>query len=136
MKNETVKFSVENAYGKPVKDYGVQVDGVLLTKVEAEFPFSSYEKRDEIAATDQLDDDEYTAAVNARRKAKARAAATTKALDAVGIKKPDQNDPAVVRENNIKLLMKTHGISEELARKIQAQNDEMIAAMKAAGATV
>lgn len=135
MKKVTAKFSAENAYGKAVKDYGIHVDGKLLEKVEGETPeYTEYETIAEIPESEKLTDKQYLQAVNARTKASVKAKATEAALDAVGIKKPSADDPEVIRENNIKLLMKTHNISREEAEDVQTQNDQMVAALKAAKA--
>ncbi len=106
MKTETFKGTVESAYGK-----------VLPTAVSFNGTFESVEKLEEIPDDEKLGPADIINVVNAKRKAAARAAATTEALQAAGIAKPDPNSPDVMKENMVKMLMKLHpGLSADDAK--------------------
>ncbi len=108
MKTETFKGTVESAYGK-----------VLPSAVSFSGSYEAFESYDEVAkANELLSNDDILNAVNAKRKAAARATATTEALQAAGIAKPDPNSPEVIRANMVKSLMKLHNISEDVATQI------------------
>lgn len=108
MKTETFKGTVESAYGK-----------VLPSPVSFSGSFEAFETFAEIqAAKEEPSNDDIVGIVNAKRKASARAAATTEALQAAGIAKPDVNSPDVIRANMVKSLMKLHNISEAVATQI------------------
>lgn len=116
MKTETFTGKVESAYGK-----------VLSTAVSFSGSFEAVEKIDEIPDDEKLGPADIISVVNAKRKATARAAATTEALQAAGIEKPDPNSPVVIQATMVKLLMKQHNISEDVAKQI------LNAASRAAG---
>lgn len=108
MKTETFKGTVESAYGKQ-----------LPSAVSFSGSFEAFESYDEVAKANELpSNDDVVNIVNAKRKAAARAKATTEALQAAGIEKPDTSSPEYVRESMVKSLMKLHNLSEENARKI------------------
>ena len=109
MKTETFKGTVESAYGK-----------VLPSPVSFSGSFESLESVAEIPDDEKLGPADILNVVNAKRKASARAAATTEALQAAGIAKPDPNAPDVIRANMVKSLMKLHNISEDVATSILA----------------
>ena len=90
--------------------------------------------KDDIPVDEQLSPKDIYQVVNAKRKAAERAKATTVALDAAGIKKPDTNTLEYAREQQIKSFVKLLGISEEQASAIV--DSAMAAAKAAAGATV
>lgn len=118
MKTETFKGTVESAYGK-----------VLPTAVTFSGSYEAFESFAEIvAAKEEPSNEDIVNIVNAKRKAAARATATTEALDRAGIAKPDPNSPDVIKANMVKSLMKLHNISEDVAKQILA------AAQQAAGA--
>jgi hypothetical protein len=107
MKTETFSGKVESAYGK-----------VLPAPVSFSGSFEAVEKVEEIPDDEKLGPADILDVVNAKRKASARAKATTEALQAAGHSKPDPNDPATIRANMVKSLMKLHNISEDVAVKI------------------
>lgn len=113
MTTEKLEFDVKSAFGTEL------LSPVHVGPIEV----SLFENRNEIPDGQRLTDEQYTTAVNARIKAKVRADATAKALDAAGIKKPDTNDPSVIRANMVKMLVKLHGISEDAAGKILAASE-------------
>lgn len=112
----TEKFSgtVESAYGK-----------VLPSPVKFEGTFEAFASYQEVADAKELpSNDDIVNIVNAKRKAAARALATTEALTAAGIAKPDPNSPVVIRANMVKSLMKLHNISEDVATQILAAAEQ------------
>jgi hypothetical protein len=119
MKSVTFKGTVESAYGKP-----------LPKPVDFAGTFDAVERVDEIPDDEKLGPADILDVVNARRKASARAKATTEALQAAGIEKPDVNSPDVIRENLIKGHMKLHNISREVAEQIQAMAEKAAASSK------
>jgi len=107
---KTTKFegSVSAAYGKE-----------LETPVSFSGQFDAYESYDEAkSANDLLSNEEHLNAINAKRKAAARAKATTDALTAAGINKPDPNSPEVLTDIMVKNLMKQTGVAEDVARSM------------------
>jgi hypothetical protein len=135
LKSETVTFPIKAAFGSGEWDD----KSLFLT---GSFEFTGYDTKAEIREEDLLDADAYVSAVNARLKAKARAKATTAALDTAAKKwvasgktginpyeRPDQNTPEVIRENMIKSTMKLHKVSREVAEKIQAMSEETARAL-------
>lgn len=120
MKTETFKGTVESAYGK-----------VLPSPVSFEGNFEAFETYDEIVKANEVpSNDEIVTIVNAKRKATARAAATTEALNAAGIAKPDPNSPDVIRASMVKSLMKLHNVSEDVAKQILSAAEQASAAVK------
>ena len=113
MKTETFKGTVESAYGK-----------VLPTPVSFSGSFEAVEKLDEVPDDEKLGPADIISVVNAKRKSAARAKATTEALQAAGVEKPDPNDPAVMRASMVKSLMKLHNISEAVATQILAAAEQ------------
>jgi hypothetical protein len=104
------KGSVSSAYGKE-----------LETAVAFE---GTYDKADESdvaalkASTEWPKDDEIVSGyINPRRLAAARSKATTAALDAAGIKKPEASDPEVVFKNLVKNMI-LGGMSEQQAEEM------------------
>jgi hypothetical protein len=118
MKTEKFSGTVESAYGK-----------VLPSPVKFDGTFEAFETYDEVKTANEIPSNEdIVNIVNAKRKAAARASATTEALQAAGIEKPDPNSAEVISATMVKLLMKQHKVSEEVAKQILA------AATQAAGA--
>lgn len=126
MKTTTAEVNIKTAFGTELPKE-LQLLG-LKTK-----PFTEYETENEIPAGERLTSDQYTAAVNARTKAKMKAQTTTDALDDAAkayatahpgtkvnpYEKPDVNSEDVMRANMLKTLMKLHkGMSEEVALQI------------------
>lgn len=107
MKSETFKGSVESAYGQQ-----------LPKAVEFSGSYEAFENYDEIKAANELpSNDEIVTIVNAKRKAAARAKATTEALQAAGVEKPDPNSPAIAIERMVKDAMRQNPkLSEAQAR--------------------
>ena len=108
MKTEAFAGKMENAYGvtldKPVSFSGNYEAFETITEVKEKNEFPS--------------DDEIVAFVNNKRKANARAKASTAALDAAGITKPDPNSPEVLRKTGIATLVKLYGMDEATAASI------------------
>jgi vancomycin permeability regulator SanA len=120
MKTETFSGSVTQAYGKD-----------LPSPVKFSGDYEAFETYDEVkAANEVLSNDEMLAVVNNKRKASARAKATTAALEAAGISKPDPNDPATIRANMVKSLMKLHNIPEAVAVQILSAAEQASAVAK------
>lgn len=107
MKTEKFSGTVESAYGK-----------TLPEPVKFSGTFDAVEKVDEIPDDEKLGPADILQVVNNKRKATARAKATLEALNAAGISKPDANDPAVIRDNMVKLAMKQYNVSADVAGKI------------------
>src|SRR5438128_5139938 len=124
MRTEAFESVVNTAYGKD-----------LPSPVTVKGTYEHLEHgKDAIPADEQLTEKDIYQVVNAKRKASARASATTAALEAAGIKKPDTNTLEYAREQQIKSFVKLLGISEEQASAIV--DSAMAAAKAAAGATV
>ena len=108
MKTESFSGTVESAYGK-----------VLPSPVKFSGSFEAFESFTEVqTAKEEPSNEDIVSIVNAKRKAAARAQATTEALTAAGIAKPDPNAPEVIRASMVKSLMKLHNISEAVATQI------------------
>lgn len=108
MKTETFKGTVESAYGN-----------VLTKPVEFSGSFEAYESYEEMSSKNDVpSNDEVLQFRNNQLKANARAKATTAALDAAGIAKPDPNSPEVLKANMVKNLMKAKGLDEATATQI------------------
>lgn len=121
MKTEKFSGEVSQAYGKQLPN-PVKFDG----------EFDAYENYDEIATANDLPShDEIVTIVNAKRKASARAKATTAALDLAGYAKPSADDPAVIQANQIKLIQKQFGLDEATATKVYESMQQTAAALKA-----
>ncbi len=109
MKTETFKGTVETAYGetlpKPIQFSGSYDKFESIEEVQQKYTPTEY-------------NDLIVGAANAASKANARAKATTAALDAAGIAKPDPNSPEVLKANMIKNLMKAKGLDESTATQI------------------
>lgn len=102
MKTETFSGKIETAFGK-----------TLPSPVSFSGSFEAYENYEDIVkANDLLSNEEVLNAVNAKRKAKARAAATTEALQAAGIEKPDTSSPEYVKAQMVKSFAKLYKVSE------------------------
>jgi len=113
MKTETFKGTVESAYGK-----------VLPSVVNFSGEFQAVEKVDEIPDDEKLGPADILQVVNAKRKAAARAKATTEALQAAGIEKPDTSSADYILDSMAKSLVKMHGIAYADAYKlVKAQSD-------------
>lgn len=120
--NVVVEFEVANAFGKALPS---PVKGSYTIPVV-------FETREEIPDGKRLNDDQYVNAVNAAEKAKLRAKATEAALKAAGFEKPDQNSPEVISENQVKLIMKLHNVSDAVARQIFEAQQKIAASLVAA----
>lgn len=107
MKNETLKGTMDNAYGK-----------ALPKPVSYEGSLELYETPDEVrAANDWPSNDEIVSVVNANRKANARQKFMKAALDAAGIQKPTLEDPAEQFKQMVKILV-TAGKDEATAAQL------------------
>ena len=110
MKTTTFSGEVASAYGE-----------TLPKPIAFSGSYDAFESYEEVSGANELpSNDEVVAFVNAKRKANARAKATTAALEAAGISKPDPNSPEVLRSNMVKNLMKLKGLSESEASQIVA----------------
>jgi len=107
MKTEAFKGTVESAYGK-----------TLPSPVSFSGQFEAVENTEEIPDNEKLGPADIIQVVNAKRKAAARAKATTEALQAAGIEKPDTSSAEYITEQMVKGLAKLHGISEDDARRV------------------
>lgn len=107
MTKETVKGSIETAYGNP-----------LPTPVAYEGVVDLYETVDEVkTANDWPSNDEIVKIVNRNRIANGRQKFMTAALDAAGIKKPGLDDPQEAFKQMVKILVAT-GKDETTAKGI------------------
>lgn len=121
MKTEKFSGSVESAYGK-----------VLPSKVTFSGEYQAVEKLEEIPDDEKLGPADIIDVVNAKRKASARAKATTEALQAAGIEKPDPNNPATIVETMVKMTLKLNpGMTEDVARQIVKASQQMASQFKA-----
>lgn len=110
MKTETFSGTIETAYGNSVSP-AVKFSGsfeAFETEVEA------------IEKNEGLTEEERLTVINNKRKASARATASTKALEAAGIYKPDPNSPDVLKNSMIATYMKLQKVDRETAEKIVA----------------
>ena len=120
MKTEKFSGGVESAYGK-----------VLPTKVSFEGTFEAVQTIEEIPDAEKLGPADIIDVVNARRKAAARAKATTDALTAAGIEKPDTNTPEYIKASMIKMTMKLYKLDEATATKIVEASAQAAGAVSA-----
>lgn len=96
MKPEKFSGKVETAYGQTLK-----------TPVEFSGTYEAFETFKEAEdAKELLSNDEHLKVINNSRKANARMKATTAALDAAGIQKPDPNSAEEIRKRMIADAMK------------------------------
>jgi hypothetical protein len=120
MKQTKSKANVEAAYGKNLVDYAINdSDGKLIRSLPVEFSFDQLEKgkkEDVELARKELKDNDLIQAVNAKRKAKARAEATTTALKAIGINPPDKSDAQVIYRNFVRNFV-NGGMAREQAEQ-------------------
>jgi hypothetical protein len=108
MKTETFKGEVASAYGE-----------TLPKAIAFSGTFEAFENYDEVVKANEIpSNDDVVGFVNAKRKANARAKATTAALEAAGISKPDPNSPEVLKSNMVKNLMKMKNLDEATATQI------------------
>ena len=107
MTTETFKFNVGTAYGQ-----------TLPNPVPVSGSYEAYESYDELAKNpkDLPDNDEILNFVNAKRKAAARASATTSALQGAGYKKPTLEDENVQIQTMARVF-KARGDSQEVAEQ-------------------
>lgn len=105
MKSTKFEGTVTAAYGKD-----------LASPVSFSGQYDAYETFEEAQkANDLLSNEEHLNAINAKRKAAARAKSTTSALEAAGISKPDPNSPEVLKDTMIRNLIKLQGLDEATA---------------------
>jgi len=110
MKTETFKGEVSSAYGE-----------TLPSPIAFSGTYEAFESYQDVQAANELpSNDEIVSFVNAKRKANARAKATTAALEAAGISKPDPNSPEVLKANMVRNLIKLKGLTEAEATQIVA----------------
>jgi hypothetical protein len=119
MKATSFKGTVESAYGK-----------VLPTAVSFSGEFEAVETVEEIPDGEKLGPADIIDVVNAKRKAAARAKATTEALQAAGIEKPDPNSEEVMLEQSIKMNMKLYSLDRATAEKVVAAARQAALALK------
>jgi hypothetical protein len=107
MKVDTIKGTIETAYGSTLKE-----------PVKYEGQVDLYETVEEIkAANDWPSNDEIVSFVNRNRVANQRAKLMKAALDAAGIQKPTLEDPMEQFKQMVKILV-TAGKDETTARTI------------------
>lgn len=95
MKEVVFKGSMTSAYGKDLEK-AIAFSG----------SFKAYESISEVRdAKEDLTDEEIVTVVNNRRKASAVQASRNSALEAAGIQKPTNEDPAVALSNMVKILV-------------------------------
>lgn len=112
MKTQSFKGTVASAYGEE-----------LPKPIEVAGTFDAFETADEVRQkyTPTELNELILQSANAAQKANARAKATTAALDAAGIAKPDPNSPEVLRATMVKTLRKSRPeLTEEQATQIIA----------------
>lgn len=108
MKTETFKGEVSSAYGE-----------TLPKPIAFSGSYEAYESYEEMQGKNDVpSNDDVLSFRNNQLKANARAKATTAALDAAGIAKPDPNSPEVLKSNMVKNLMKMKGLDEATATQI------------------
>jgi hypothetical protein len=108
MKTETFKGEVSSAYGE-----------TLPKAIAFSGSFQAYESYDEMKTQNDVpSNDDVLQFRNNQLKANARAKATTAALEAAGISKPDPNSPEVLKAGMIKNLMKAKGMDEATATQV------------------
>jgi hypothetical protein len=109
MKTETFSSTVSTAYGE-----------TLTKPVPYSGSYEAFESAEEVAVkyTKTELDDLIKSAANAAQKANAKSKASTAALEAAGISKPDPNSNEVLEANMVKNLMKRKGLDEETAKQI------------------
>ncbi len=118
MEKETFGFTIETAYGKPVKEYGLKdSSGNLIESLSATAQFDKYKTYEEIPAKELPDQKEILNFVNAKNKASSRASATTKTLDDAGIKKPTLESSPEMRFNTIVKALMAGGLDEAVAKQ-------------------
>lgn len=101
MEKETFGFTIETAYGKK-----------LDTPIDVSAAYDKYQNHSEIPSKELPDEKEILNYVNAKNKAKERAAATTKALSDAGIAKPTLESSAEMRFNTIVKALVAGGIAQ------------------------
>lgn len=107
MKTETFGFTIETAYGNK-----------LDTPISASASYDAFESIDEIKQKNEFPSDkEILNFVNAKAKAAARAAQTTKSLDEAGIKKPTLESSPEMRFNTIVKALTAGGLDDATARQ-------------------
>lgn len=113
------KANVSSAYGKTLREHGLDSESLNF-----EFEYDELDKSNPehvAAARAEFDDEDMVAAVNAKRKASARAKATEKALADAGIEKPATDSPEVIYRNllrQFKLAKMEDAQAEQMARQI------------------
>lgn len=107
MKKETFAFTIETAYGNPVSP-----------AINASADFDAFESIEEVRTKGEYPSDkEVLNFVNAKAKAAARAAATTKHLTDAGIQKPTLENSEELRYNTIVKALTAGGIDEATAKQ-------------------
>lgn len=111
MKTETLKGTMENAYGQP-----------LPTIIAYKGEFESFTSLDEIPANEKPGDEDILAFVNNKRKANARQKFMNEALQAAGIQKPTLEDnPDLQVSTMVKALVASGKYDKDAAEKIARQ---------------
>lgn len=114
-----VKATVSAAYGKTLREHGLDVDSLPFTFTYDELDAKNPEHIAE--AKKEFDDEDVIQTVNAKRKAAARAKVQKEVLEAKGIKAPEKDEPEVIYRNlkaQFKLAKMADDEAEKLARQI------------------
>ena len=122
-KTVTVKTTAENAYGKAIKDFGVNdADGKLIESVPYSFKFEELLDGDEIPAKENPEPKDLRKMVSNKRKASARTKALNAALDAVGIKAPEVGVDMEYTWKQLTAMLIKSGKDEDVAKQMANQN--------------
>lgn len=118
MEKETFGFSIETAYGKAIKEYGLKdANGNLITEITVSTAYDKYQSFSEIPPKEIPNEKEILNYVNAKNKAKERASATTQALSDANITKPTLESSAEMRFNAIYKALLAGKVSEDEAKQ-------------------
>jgi hypothetical protein len=112
------KATVSAAYGKTLREHGLDVDSIPF-----EFDYDELDSKnpEHVAeAKREFTDEDVIQTVNAKRKAAARAKVQKEVLEAKGIKAPEKDEPEVIYRN-LMAQFKLAKMAEDEARKLAAQ---------------
>jgi|SRR3970282_955743 len=106
MKTETFSFTIEKAFGN-----------VLEKPLTVAAEYDAFETYAEVPASELPSEKEIVQFLNAKAKASARAAATTKALTDAGVEKPTLENSEELRFNTIVKALVAGGLSKDAAEQ-------------------
>lgn len=120
MKSTPFTSTVESAYGKTISVH----TGGKLKEIKVTGTFDEIENYNELVSAGLVpSQSDIVSYVNAERKAAAKAKATTEALTAAGINKPDPNSAESIRERMISDAMKAN---PKLTREVATARVEAV----------